>query len=91
MTLYAQAVGASLVYAFDWTPQLPAGTHVDSVTYDAGDLSIDASTIDADTGMSAVQLSGITHGSITTVKATAVLSDGETLVTQELVIRGFVG
>lgn len=90
MTLFVQATSGSLKYTFEWADALPENVTFESVDYETT-LTIDSDVISNEDATSTIQLSGIEHGGLYTVKAIAHLSNSELVPNLDLVIRGFNG
>lgn len=88
MSMFVQASGGSLKYTFEWADVLPTGVTFQSVDYET-DLTIDSAVISNEEATSTIQVSGIQHGGLHTVKAIAHLSNSELVPSLDLVIRGF--
>jgi hypothetical protein len=92
MTLFVQAPTGSLKYTFEWADSIPANVDLVSVSYVIpSDWTLVSQVTDTDNATSTIQLSGIAHGSLGIVTATALLTNSEEVPDQQLVIRGFNG
>jgi hypothetical protein len=91
MNLFVQSPEGSLKYTFEWADAIPTNVVLDNVTYNVGNLTLVSDVIDNEAQTSTIQLSGITHGSLTVVTAVAQLSNSELVPDKQLVIRGFNG
>lgn len=89
MSLFVQVPSGSLKYTFEWADIIPQGVALGDAIYDLDGLTLDSNAIDNAGQTSTVQLSGVVHGGLYIVTATAVLSNGERVPDQQLIVRGF--
>lgn len=84
-------VGESLLYTPTFEGQVPDAATVSSIAFTvepAASLTLDTQTNDLANSRASIRASGATHGRSYVLKASATLSNGETLI-KAIAIKGF--